>query len=100
MRGRSGGPQEVAVVKLERLAELRHARFLSQSELAAASGVHQVTISRLEQGLHEPTGKTVRQLAQALGVEPAQLVGESTSQAARGRSAPAAARHTRRPPGR
>ena len=56
------------------LKELREARFITQRELAARAGVTQATIVRLEQGRHWPTFTTIRKLAAALGVEPAELV--------------------------
>lgn len=47
---------------------------LSQSELAAASGVDQPTISRLETGKYKrPQFETVFKLAKALGIDPRQL---------------------------
>jgi transcriptional regulator with XRE-family HTH domain len=63
------------VVTLARLAALRQSRFLSQAELAKLAGVSKTTINRLEHGGHAQ-GRTVRKLAQALGVEPVALVTE------------------------
>lgn len=61
---------------LKRLRTLRLRRALSQRDLAARAGVSQVTIVRLERGEAEPRPSTVRKLAAALGVDPAELVGE------------------------
>jgi predicted transcriptional regulator len=61
--------------KLDRLRTVRESRFLTQDELANLSGVHQVTISRIEMGQVEPRFSTIKRLARALGVEPHELVG-------------------------
>lgn len=63
------------VPKLARLRAIRESQFLTQDELAERSGVHQVTISRIEQGDVEPRFKTIKRLAEVLGVEPGELVG-------------------------
>ena len=62
-----------APVKL-RLRELRESRFLTQEELAKAAGITVITVSRIERGVAEARLRTVRKLAAALGVEPAELV--------------------------
>lgn len=64
-----------AVPRLTRLREVRESRFLTQGELAERSGVSRQTINRIEQGDIEPRFRTIRQLARALDVEPAELVG-------------------------
>jgi transcriptional regulator with XRE-family HTH domain len=43
---------------------------MSQDDLARQSGIAAVTISRLENGAHNPRFVTIRKLAKALGVEP------------------------------
>ncbi|HEY7059833.1 MAG TPA: helix-turn-helix transcriptional regulator [Chloroflexota bacterium] len=57
----------------ENLRNLRAARYLSQSELAAKAGVSKPTIARLERGDYFPHPRTIRALAEALGVEPKEL---------------------------
>lgn len=57
----------------QNLRRIRLACFLSQAELARQSGVHPLTISRLETGRVKPSTRTVRALASALGVPPAEL---------------------------
>ena len=57
----------------ENLRRLRFERFLSQGELARRSGLHAVTLTRLEAGSTGPSTRTVRALAEALGVEPGGL---------------------------
>lgn len=54
----------------DKLRRLREERFLSQAELARRSGIHKLTVQRLEAGTTSPYSRTVRQLADALGVEP------------------------------
>jgi len=66
------------VPKLARLRAVRDAQFMTQEELAERSGIHQVTISRIEQGDVEPRYRTIKRLAEALGVEPNELVSEHT----------------------
>ena len=51
----------------------RLAHFLSQAELARQSGLHALTISRLESGRVKPSTRTVRALAHALGTTPGEL---------------------------
>ena len=55
------------------LRRLRLARFLSQAELARQSGLHAVTISRLEAGGAKPSTRSVRALARSLAVTPGEL---------------------------
>ena len=57
----------------QNLRHLRLARFLSQAELARQSGLHTITISRLEVGRAKPSTRTVRALAQSLAVTPGEL---------------------------
>jgi transcriptional regulator with XRE-family HTH domain len=64
-----------AVVKIgEKLKDLRIRRALTQEELAAAAGIGKNTVNRLELNLTEPRPPTLRKLAQALEVDPAELV--------------------------
>jgi transcriptional regulator with XRE-family HTH domain len=58
-------------VNVERLTELRRER-----ELEERSGVSYNTIWRLEDGRQGAHPRTVRKLAEALGVEPSELVKE------------------------
>jgi transcriptional regulator with XRE-family HTH domain len=53
----------------DNLRWLRLERFLSQGELARRAGLHAVTLTRLEAGATAPATRTVRALAEALGVE-------------------------------
>jgi transcriptional regulator with XRE-family HTH domain len=57
----------------QNLRRLRLAHFLSQAELARQSGLHTLTISRLEAGRTKPSTRTVRALAEALAITPREL---------------------------
>jgi transcriptional regulator with XRE-family HTH domain len=57
----------------ENLRRLRLEQFLSQAELARRARLHALTITRLEAGSTAPSTRTVRALADALGVEPRDL---------------------------
>jgi transcriptional regulator with XRE-family HTH domain len=56
------------------LRRLRRERALSQRDLSRLTGVAFDTISRLETGKQEAQHKTIRKLAEALGVEPHELM--------------------------
>ena len=58
-----------------RLREIREAAGLNQIQLAAASGLTNEAISRLETGHNAPYADTVRTLARALRVDPTRFVG-------------------------
>jgi len=61
---------------LSRLRDLRMRRALSQYDLADKSKVARTTIIRLEQGDPNVKPSTLRKLAKALRVKPAELFGE------------------------
>jgi transcriptional regulator with XRE-family HTH domain len=65
-------------VSAERLKELRRERVLSLRELEERSGVSNNTIWRIEDGRQGAHPRTVRKLAEALGVEPKELTQESS----------------------
>jgi transcriptional regulator with XRE-family HTH domain len=60
-------------VNVEKLKELREDRAYSQRELAQIAGVSHQTIHRLESGHNHAIPRTVRRLAEALGVAPREL---------------------------
>jgi transcriptional regulator with XRE-family HTH domain len=64
---------------LERLRQIRERAGYSQQDLADESGVSQHTISEIELGRRKPQGRTLRKLAQVLGVEVADLYGDPDS---------------------
>ena len=59
-----------------RLRDLRKRALLTQEQLAERSGVAISTVIRIERNQVEPQGRTIRKLAEALGVEPHELVKE------------------------
>ncbi len=58
----------------EKLRETRKRKLLTQQQLAERSGVGIATIVRVERNQVEPRGSTIRKLAEALGVDPHELV--------------------------
>lgn len=62
-------------VHLRGLKSVRQRKGFSLHELAAESGVEQSMISKLENERRGAQGRTLRKLAEALGVEPDELVG-------------------------
>ncbi len=60
----------------ERLRRLRKERLLTQQELSRMTGVAQDSISQLETSKREAQPGTIRKLAEALGVEPKELMKE------------------------
>ncbi len=59
---------------MERLKELRRERVLSLRELEERSGVSYNTIWRIEDGRQGAHPRTIRKLADALGVQPSELI--------------------------
>ena len=62
------------------LAKHRRRHGLTQRELGALAGVAHTTVQQLESLSRGAYPRTVRKLAIALGVEPADLVGEESAQ--------------------
>ena len=63
-----------------RLREFRERRGLTQGQLADLVGVRRATISDHERGRHDSIGfDLLERLADALGVEPGELVGTTTT---------------------
>ena len=60
-------------MKLQRLRVVREKKLLNQDELAVKAGISRGTILRLEAGF-DARLPTVRKLAEALGVEPRELM--------------------------
>ena len=63
-----------------RIAQFREERGLSQSALAKQMGTSQSAISQIESGERNPSFETLRQIAKALSVTPALLVGADVEQ--------------------
>lgn len=60
----------------QKLKEFRRRRVLSMRELEELSGVSHNTIWRIESGRQGAHPRTIRKLAQALGVKPEKLLKE------------------------
>ena len=73
----------------QRIRRLRDAAYLSQAEVALKAGVSRAVLSRLENDLAVPIQRTVRRLAEALGVDPHELAQPSELRARRGEGAAA-----------
>ena len=58
----------------DKLRDLRKRALLTQPELAEKSGLGITTIVRIERNQVEPQGRTIRKLAEALDVDPSELV--------------------------
>jgi transcriptional regulator with XRE-family HTH domain len=73
----------------QRIRRLRDAAYLSQAELALKAGMSQTVLSRLETGQATPIQRTVRKLAEALGVSPHEIAQPDELRARRGEGAAA-----------
>ncbi len=62
-------------MKLTGLKAVRHRLLLTQEEVAAKANMSKSTVNRLELGVQEARISTVRRLAAALDVPPAELTG-------------------------
>ena len=60
----------------ERLRQLRRERALSQRDLSRITGIAHDSISQLETGKRNAQPRTIRKLAEALGVKPKELMKE------------------------
>lgn len=58
------------------IRRFRELRALSQRDLAALAKLSVTTVNRIESGQHKPMPRTVRKLAEALGVTPEELLTE------------------------
>ena len=58
----------------QRLKRLRREKALSQLDVVAMTGIAQATLSDLERGKRGARVSTLRKLAEALGVEPKELM--------------------------
>ena len=68
---------EVVKVDAKKLQNARLAKFWSRDELANESGIHRDHIGRLERGYEgESRPPTIRKLAEALGVDPNELLAD------------------------
>lgn len=62
-----------------KVKKLREQRALSLSDLAQITGLSRVTINRIENGKQKPMPRTIRKLANALGVTVEELTSEQAN---------------------
>ena len=55
---------------VEQIIDRRRELHLTQQQVAAAAGLHQSVVSRIEQGVADPTVRTLEALARALDARP------------------------------
>jgi transcriptional regulator with XRE-family HTH domain len=68
---------EAVKIDAKKLQDARLAKFWSRDELANASGLHRDHIGRLERGYEgESRPPTIRKLAEALKVDPRELLAD------------------------
>ena len=67
---------QIVVYVGDNLKRLRTLNALTQEELANKAGLTPAAVARIERNEAEPRPSTLRKLAAALGVKPAQIVGE------------------------
>jgi transcriptional regulator with XRE-family HTH domain len=65
---------ELVVYVGDNLKKLRVLNALTQAELAQIAGLTPAAVARIERNEAEPRMPTLRKLAEALGVDPAELV--------------------------
>jgi transcriptional regulator with XRE-family HTH domain len=65
---------ELVVYVGDNLKKLRVLNALTQAELAQSAGLTPAAVARIERNEAEPRMTTLRKLAEALGVEPHELV--------------------------
>ena len=67
----------MAAVKIGKsVRKLRIEKFMSQAELSKAAGVSPAHLGRIERNEHDPHLSTIRKIAEALDVDPSELVDE------------------------
>jgi transcriptional regulator with XRE-family HTH domain len=67
-------PMDLRQAFAANLRRLRHAKGISQEELAYAAGVNRTYLSKLEKGASYPGLEIIAKLATVLEVEPAELL--------------------------
>jgi transcriptional regulator with XRE-family HTH domain len=68
---------QTAVVKIgDNLKRQRIRKALTQEELARQAGLTTASVARIERNETEPRMSTLRKLAKALEIDPAELVGD------------------------
>jgi transcriptional regulator with XRE-family HTH domain len=66
----------VAVKIGKSVRKFRIKRFMSQAELSKVAGISPAHLGRIERNEHDPHLSTIKKIAEALGVDPSELVDE------------------------
>jgi transcriptional regulator with XRE-family HTH domain len=67
-------PRDLRQAFAANLRRLRHAKGISQEDLAYEADVNRTYLSKLEKGVSYPGLEIIAKLADALGIEPAELL--------------------------
>ena len=67
-------PRDLRQAFAANLRQLRHAKGISQEDLAYEADVNRTYLSKLEKGVSYPGLEIIAKLADALGIEPAELL--------------------------
>ena len=65
-------------MQVRNLKHWRERRLMTQADLAAKSGLSEMTINRIETGRAEPRLHTIRKVAEALDVDASELIGKDS----------------------
>jgi HTH-type transcriptional regulator, competence development regulator len=63
----------------DQIKRVRERKVWGQAELARKAGISPNTLYRIEAGDHDPRPITIRKIAEALGVDPGELVSGSAA---------------------
>ena len=67
-------PRDLRQAFAANLRRLRHAKGISQEDLAYEADVNRTYVSKLEKGVSYPGLEIIAKLADALGIEPAEML--------------------------
>jgi len=76
-------PRDLRQAFAANLRRLRHAKGISQEDLAYTADVNRTYLSKLEKGVSYPGLEIIAKLANALGIEPAELLELPTDESRR-----------------
>ena len=76
-------PRDLRQAFAANLRRLRHAKGISQEDLAYEADVNRTYLSKLEKGVSYPGLEIIAKLANALGIEPAELLELPTDESRR-----------------
>jgi transcriptional regulator with XRE-family HTH domain len=76
-------PRDLRQAFAANLRRLRHAKGISQEDLAYTADMNRTYLSKLEKGVSYPGLEIIAKLANALGIEPAELLELPTDESRR-----------------